>query len=328
MSSVPDGISPSDILRYRRELLVTPLFWTSRHLDALGCTFQQTDNFMARNNCDGYNNRRLREDNQTSAAKNMTKISDVEMLAESAVPSVKRTILCRLLLRDGSFFNRCSKGPEFFFAGRPVHRPRYTVFIRGDRYKQLNNSTPPMVGYLDYLDVTGLREKQFRSSTQPGKRKNTTSTHLFAEKLSQLTPREWTEDPYFICVLLSIAQLQRRLLDEPPAATCSSRLLVANRDDFDYIYLYEGQFSYEFLKMLDKPTALTNCTNVPTIYRRRISFQPFGSFPERIRTEISFAGSLSLHLTTSSSANNAKEAVKRPCQHEGGEEGRNVKRKL
>jgi hypothetical protein len=107
MSSIHDAISLSDILRFRRELLVTPLFWTSRHLDALGCSFQQTDNFMAKNTCDGYKAPRWREDKQAPAAKSRTNISDVEMLAKSAVPSLKHNILRRLLLHDGSLFNRC-----------------------------------------------------------------------------------------------------------------------------------------------------------------------------------------------------------------------------
>lgn len=99
-----------------------------------------------------------------------------------------------------------------------------------------------------------------------------------------------------------------------------------NRDDLDFIHLYEGQFTCEFLQMLDNPTTFTGRTNIPTVYRRRISFQPYESFPERIQDEISFAGNLSLHLATSDTTKSAKEAVKRPFQDEGGE-GRNVKRK-
>lgn len=62
---------------------------------------------MTENTCDGYKDPRWREDNQTSAAKYRIKNSDVEMLAKSAVPSVKHNILCRILLHDGSFFKRC-----------------------------------------------------------------------------------------------------------------------------------------------------------------------------------------------------------------------------
>lgn len=78
--------------------------------------------------------------------------------------------------------------------------------------------------------------------------------------------------------------------------------------------------------MLDKPTTITGCTNALTIFRRRIPFQPFVSFAERIRAEVSFVGNLSSYSATSGSTNTAKKALKRPCQHERGE-GRNVKRK-
>lgn len=130
-----------------------------------------------------------------------------------------------------------SKGPEFFVAGRPVHRPCYTVFHYRNQSNQLKSKIPPLVGYLDYLDVTGFRAKKFRHL---GKRRNTTSTRPHAQKLAQLTPREWTEDPYFICVLLSIAQLQRRVPKGPPASSYS----VCSIDGFfDLLRLNDSHFT-------------------------------------------------------------------------------------
>ncbi|KAJ5927250.1 hypothetical protein N7516_009023 [Penicillium verrucosum] len=326
MSPRPDAISLSDILQYRRELLVNPLFWTSCHLDALGCSFQHIDNFSTKDIYNHYEAPPQRNDNQTSSAKSRTRVSDAEMLAKSAVPSVKYNILCRFLLHDGSGFNMRSKGPEFFFAGQPVHRPRYTVFHRRNQPNQFNPDAQPLIGYLDYLDVTGLRAKRLKPRTRRDKGHDTVGARIFTKKLSRVTPAEWTEDRYFLCVLLSIAQLQERLSKDSSTPSFLSRLLVVNRDDDDFIYLYEGQFACEFLKMLDKPTAATNCTNFPTIHLRKIPFQPFETFGERILAEILATNFLSIRLAVSDNVNTVNQAVKRPRQHEGGER-RNVRQK-
>lgn len=103
-----------------------------------------------------------------------------------------------------------SKGPEFFFAGQPVHRPRYTVFHRRNQPNQFNPDAQPLIGYLDYLDVTGLRAKRLKPRTRRDKGHDTVGARIFTKKLSRVTPAEWTEDRYFLCVLLSIAQLQER----------------------------------------------------------------------------------------------------------------------
>jgi hypothetical protein len=97
-----------------------------------------------------------------------------------------------------------SKGPPFFFAGRPVHRPHYTVFHRCSQHSPSGQDFQPLVGYLDYLNVTGFRVKN--------KGYSTVGTRPFAKGSSQAAPNEWTDDPYFMCVLLSIAQLQEHLL--------------------------------------------------------------------------------------------------------------------
>ncbi|KAE8148116.1 hypothetical protein BDV25DRAFT_22533 [Aspergillus avenaceus] len=211
MSPMPDVISLSDIMRFRRELLVNPLLWTSRHLDAFGCSFQHIDNASTRDLDNGYEAPPQRNDKQESSAEGRTRTSDAEMLATSALPAVKYNILCRFLFHDGSVLNRRRKGPEFSFAGQPVHRPYYTVFYRRNEPNQFNPDVQPLIGYLDYLDVMGRRIRRYMPPTRPGNDHDAVGTRLFAKKLSRVTPAEWTEDPYFLCILLSIAQLQQRL---------------------------------------------------------------------------------------------------------------------
>ncbi|KAE8349781.1 hypothetical protein BDV28DRAFT_140504 [Aspergillus coremiiformis] len=295
------------ITKHRRELLVNPLFWTASHLDTFGCSFQHVPTKAPRQSIVI----------QASATVNQ-KTNDTEVLSRSAVPSVKFNILSRFLRDDENVFNQHGKGPKFFFAGQPVHRPHFTIFFHCTSTGNINQDGP-FLGYLDYLDVTAIRARKLAPSGIPTHSQNAIGARIFAKKLSGVTPQEWTEDPYFICVLLSIAQLQRRLSKNPPARSFSPRLIVVNRDDREFVYLYEARFTFEFLEMLDKPTSVMASTNGPIMYQRKIPFRPFESFPARVRAE-------TLASATVDNVNTEKRAVKRPIQHEG-DQGRNVKQK-
>jgi hypothetical protein len=79
--------------------------------------------------------------------------------------------------------------------------------------KHIREGSPLLVGHLNYGDVGGRRFRMF--SPRPGPRGciNYTGWGLGAKKREQVTPEEWTEDLYFVCPLLALAQLQERKLD-------------------------------------------------------------------------------------------------------------------
>lgn len=62
-----------------------------------------------------------------------------------------------------------------------------------------------------------------------------------------------------------------------------ARLLVTNGHDKEFIHLYEGHFTTEFLRMLDEPMTARAPTNGPTINRRKIPYSPFETFVDRIQ---------------------------------------------
>lgn len=93
---------------------------------------------------------------------------------------------------------------------------------------------------------------------------------------------------------------------------------MVNRDDREFVYLYEAEFTLEFLEMLQKSTIATASTKGSIIYQRKIPFRPFESFPARIRAE-------ALASATVDKVNTETGAVKRQLQPEDGHE-RNVKR--
>lgn len=94
---------------------------------------------------------------------------------------------------------------------------------------------------------------------------------------------------------------------------------MVNRDDREFVYLYEAQFTLEFLEMLDKSTIVTASIKGPIICQRKIPFRPFESFPARVRAE-------ALASATVDKVNTGTRAVKRQLQPEDDYE-RNVKQK-
>ncbi|KAL5335185.1 hypothetical protein BJX70DRAFT_390822 [Aspergillus crustosus] len=127
-----------DFVRSRRDLLDHTLFWTLKHLDLLGCHF---DNKL--------------ETSIYSKLAPKDGTSDAEELACHLFAKVKLRSICRLLLGEGRKFARARRGSHFSCQGRPFHWPSYMAFYR---YKTPRNSSPP-VGLARASRVPGRRQK-------------------------------------------------------------------------------------------------------------------------------------------------------------------------
>jgi len=175
------------------------------------------------------------------------------------------------------------------------------------RETPLDNSSPPLVGYIHYTDINGDRidhcKGLARASRVPGR----------CQKLLALTtPSDWTEDPYFLFILLALAQRQRvfRLRSPGPepethfvvrSSACSpsgryhtnpclcspqSRLLVTHVLDQESILLCEAAITTNLLDALrNLKTAVMPMTR-PTIYRKMIPYRPYDTFAGRLRDEL------------------------------------------
>ncbi|RAL02362.1 uncharacterized protein BO80DRAFT_443673 [Aspergillus ibericus CBS 121593] len=264
------------LLRHHRDLFVNPLFWTSRHLDLVGCRFEDVD---------------TANDEPTQASDCGTggdrNFSDVESLATNLILGVKYRCLVSILVGEGHAFAKSRKGSPFFFAGRPVHRPHYTVFRRHGQPNDLaRKGSPPLIGYLHYTDVTGDRLNEFEPCPDPSGRLNFIGASIRNKRVAQITPKDWTEDPYYVCVMLALAQLQERKLDSPKPIIYTSRLLVTNALDKEYIHLYEVEISARLLEDLRNPTNATEYTKWPNIRHKKLPFAPYATFTDRIVTEL------------------------------------------
>ncbi len=64
-------------------------------------------------------------------------------------------------------------------------------------------SNLPMAGYIDYYCIKRARREGNIRRQRPGH-----AGYEHYESPAQITPKEWSEDPYILCILLSIAQHQ------------------------------------------------------------------------------------------------------------------------
>lgn len=134
---------------------------------------------------------------------------------------------------------------------------------------------------------------------------NSVGASICQKRLAQTTPRKWTEDPYFMCHLLALAQLQERKLEwsnltvytvcfwlvcfficRAPADSLQSRLLVTNVLDREYILCYEAQITTELLNGLRNPKDATRPIKWPTIRRRKVPYKPYLTFAGRLVAEL------------------------------------------
>ena len=221
-----------DIVLDQPGFLVHPLQWTSRHLEQLGWRFEDVPTTPV------YPETPNVHSNGDSGKPLPKRPNDAEALAMDLFPVRKRHCLSNILLGEGRKFAYTrydpwstwrdhsmgmterslttplrSEGALFYFRGRPVHRPDYIVFHRHGG--SFGNSPPALVGHVHYTSVNGDRRRLFEPG--PGQVRTITSVgvSIRRKQLAQATPKQWTEDPYFLCHLLALAQLQERRLDSP-----------------------------------------------------------------------------------------------------------------
>lgn len=126
------------------------------------------------------------------------------------------------------------------------------------------------------------------------------------KRVAQITPKNWSEDPYLLCVLLSLAQLQEYHRKEwhPPIHIVStllllpffflgrlahlykSRLILTTKPGDKFFHIFEAHITSELLGMLDNPNTARKHIDWPTIKHKKVLFRPLDSLAERLQAEI------------------------------------------
>lgn len=65
----------------------------------------------------------------------------------------------------------------------------------------------PIIGYYLY-DVDSARQKRLSAPRAPCGLNNEAVERIYERRLSGITPEDWRNDPYLVCLLLSLAQFQ------------------------------------------------------------------------------------------------------------------------
>ncbi|KAF4456623.1 hypothetical protein F53441_1281 [Fusarium austroafricanum] len=244
---------------------IHPLFWTTQHLELLHCNFQQVDRDVETLHS-GINHH----------GNDLTR--DAETLATTVLPTMKSISAQHLLCPQGSPLKRINGVPPFIYANRQVHLPECDVYLVNNK----NRQTPLIVGFYHYNNVTKARKRTLSAPGHPGQGYNGPGTRICLRKLRQVTPPLWSEDPYLICVLLSLAQLQWRASLSRQPISILVRLLVTNMMDTTHAHVYEADFPSNVLQSLMTPTIYMGNITWPTIKHIEVPFKPYLSFSQRI----------------------------------------------
>lgn len=94
---------------------------------------------------------------------------------------------------------------KFFYAGRPVHQ---TLCFALHVAKPSPQTQPPVIGCTYYRAFLRERRRRYTPPSHPQKDVNSPVKRLCDFHLRKIIPENWAEDPYIVCLLLSLAQAQ------------------------------------------------------------------------------------------------------------------------
>ncbi|RGP59251.1 hypothetical protein FSPOR_11468 [Fusarium sporotrichioides] len=227
-----------------------PYFWTAFHLRLVKCSFQQVkDNMLVQAHLD------------------RARTLKAEKLAKRPAPNLKSFYVTGLLIRKGFYFAGCLIVLE---EGCDIYQIDNNKFMR---------QPVPTIGYYLY-NIDSARRKRLSAPPAPCGLKNEAVERIYNRRLSNITPADWRNDPYMVCLLLSLAQHQWYQRKAPKQEVFPVCLLVTKESDKEHAYIFKADIPLKLLKSLHHPTR--NFGEVPSVSWTKVSFEPYSSFSERI----------------------------------------------
>ncbi|KAG5764823.1 hypothetical protein H9Q69_007348 [Fusarium xylarioides] len=251
---------------------VHPLFWTSKHLQVLHCHFNHVDSSS------------LALTLPPSPPLSPSSDAEREDLVR-LVPRIThgqfasgRSACFSVMMRARGIINT-ERRPHLFYNKLRLHTPECNVFRFSDVY---NFEVRPILGHFRYDEVVRKRELAIkpRRHPVPGS-SNLPAERLYERRLRDLTPALWFEDPYLVCVLLSLAQL-RWQKQKSITESIVVRLLVTSTSDTTYAHVFQADIPPKLLRALDNPTEDMDSLVWPAIQHIQVPFEPHASFSERV----------------------------------------------
>ncbi|KAL3459528.1 hypothetical protein BJX64DRAFT_291195 [Aspergillus heterothallicus] len=256
------------------ELFVNPLHWTDHHLRLVGSGFVNVSNTYA-----DYSQERCRDESRSSHHD-----QDRPPATKYDVQVNELHSLTKVLVGFDRPFAKSREGSWFYFKRQPLHKAEYTIFHRhGSATGYLREGIPFMVGYLTWANVINQRVMRYMGHPGPKGTRNGVGIRLRSRRVAKITPRNWSEDPFYLCVLLALAQSQEITAKVP---IYPARLVASYALDKDHIHVYDAAISSKLIQTLRDPRSITTWTEWPVITHKKVPYKPYETINERLMFEL------------------------------------------
>ncbi|KAM3513798.1 hypothetical protein MY11210_002523 [Beauveria gryllotalpidicola] len=258
----------------RRETILRPVLWSPEDLRLFGCHFRDVNTSQLQSHV-------ANPVSESSAATDHDVLAEkkASVLQRSSSPLIKQRAI-ETILADGRLYRRCGTSP-LRIRKRIIQKAPYILFRPVEQ--QHLCSDLPLTGYIDYHCIKRARREGNIRRQRPGH-----PGYEHYKSPAQITPKEWSADPYVLCILLSIAQHQYYYHKQARRnTTYRACLLVTNTQYPRDIYLFEANIATTLLDQLDDPRIVPNQATPVIINRSRLSIEPCGDFWARIVAALS-----------------------------------------
>ncbi|KAF5971630.1 hypothetical protein FBULB1_9107 [Fusarium bulbicola] len=254
---------------------VHPLFWTSKHLQVLHCQFNHVNSGSPSFSLPPSPPLSPSNNNDRDLARLVPMMTDGEFAS-------CRFACFSVMMRARGIINASTR-PYFVYNKLKLHVPECEVFTLSDAYKL---EVRPVVGHFQYDELVKMRKRALKPprhpvpglSNLPGKR-------LYERRLRELTPALWFEDPYLVCVMISLAQIQWKIRKGTGNAYFV-RLLVTSTSDTTHAHVFQADIPPKLLRALDNPSEDMDNLVWPAIRHIQVPFEPHASFSERVAGQL------------------------------------------
>ncbi|KGQ10470.1 hypothetical protein BBAD15_g4190 [Beauveria bassiana D1-5] len=289
----------------RRETISRPGLWSSEDLQLFGCQFSAIHAF----------------DPQSCEAAGADDSSDHAVVVEREALVLQKAYWPTASSidiagkpgpdwqpRDEKLTAVCgAREPPLCIGKRVIGRASFSFFLPVEKQHLARGGLLPMTGCIDYRMISGAREKAVICGPRPRQRRCS-----YSERLKRITPRVWTEDPYILFILLSMAQHQYHSKRGRRCTAFRASLFVTNSAFRQDIYLFDADIPAALLDELQDPRIVPQRPTRLVIHGTRISIEPRKDLWARLVAALSSRG-----------GDNAADGVGR----RDGEERRDVERR-
>ncbi|KAM3549656.1 hypothetical protein MY1884_008638 [Beauveria asiatica] len=259
----------------RRETILRPGLWSPEDLQLFGCQFSAI-HALDPQSCEAAG-----ADDDSDHAVFVEK--EALPLQKSNSPRMKRLAMQNILA--GSKLYRHCREPPLCIGSRVIGRASFSFFLPVEKQHPAHGGLLPMTGCIDYRSISATRLKDILSNPRLGQRRYSCS-----EQLKRITPRAWTEDPYILFILLSMAQHQYHSQRGRRSTSFRASLFVTNSAFRQDIYLFDVDIPTALLNELDDPRIVPQRSTRLVIRGIRISVEPRKDLWARLVAALSSRG--------------------------------------